>query len=1001
MGILHGNWHFLGDAFAAFSRTPAGGGRAFARALGLLLFVLLSGSSLLGQTTGTRYKVTRVGKDVLGGQGYYQSQNIMAISPDGRYATGVRFGATTRGFLMSTTGTPVVMDIPKVAASHPYAHGKDVNNQGNVVGYEKWTVGSTVNIIPWFYDRNAGTVTSLHNALNPTTTAIPVAITSGSDYAFGTIDVDGPLGATASQGVYWNLSTRARTVIPGVKEVLDASADGSILLVMDTANNGKILRGSVATGWTTTLATFGLLHGGKVSPDGRYVGASEVQNDYLMGPLVYDTTLLARTNLPLQSGDILGGTVGAISDTGRVLGSVHTSGSNGAFAVQWISPTTAYTTILSVLVNDGHATQDASYYAWNIYNGGDGISADGLTLGIYGTNISVLEDSMLFQQSCAAITLNPTTVPAGTLGAAYSQTLTATGGTAPYSYIVSSGSLPAGLSLNASTGVIAGTRTSAAAATFTVRVTDVYGCSGSRSYTAAALCNVITVSPAVPANALINTAYSQTFTATGGTPSYTWALTSGTLPAGLALNTTTGVISGTPTSATGGAAITLRATDTNGCSGSGTVSLVVCPVMTLSPTSLANSTIGLNYTATVSVATGTAPYTYAVTTGSLPAGLSLDADTGAISGRPTTAGGSSLTIRVSDARGCTGTRSYTMTISAATADYGDFNLFGSASSTMNSRLRIGTLVDTEGAAITNTTATGDDDFGVDDEDGVTFSTLVQGQAGTATVRLTNTSGSTGRLNMWIDWDGNGTLASTEQIATNVSIANNTNNVSRVLSFTVPATAVVGPIGTRVRLTSTSSPGSTGASGTGEVEDHVVNVASSCPTFAVLVVNYDNNTISRFNGEDGTLLTTWTPTGLSSPNYGYRLSDNTLLVANGTANTLTKHNPFTGAFISTLVTSAAGLNFPYQMAVSKDSSIYIANQGAGNVLKFNQTTGQIQATVLNTSSPALTGTTVLGAGVVKPGRGLSVAVATALMVLRSLEKERAFKAPPCGSSMVAR
>ncbi|MEN3943514.1 putative Ig domain-containing protein [Prosthecobacter sp. SYSU 5D2] len=906
--------------------------------------------SAFAQTVGTQYKVTRVGRDVLGGQGYFQSQNIMAISPDGRYATGVRFGSTTRAFLM-TTATPVVTDLPRVDSSHPYGHGKDVNNEGDVVGYEKWTSGNTVNIIPWFYDRSAGTVTSLYSAQNPALSGIPCAITADSTHAFGTVDVDGPLGSTPSQGVYWNLSTRVRTDIPGVREVLDASADGSVLLVVGSDGKGKILRGSIASGWPTTVASFGYIHLGKVSPDGRYVGTTEIENDCLMGPLVFDTLAGTRRNLPMQPGDTLGATVGAVSDTGRVLGSVHTASGSGSFSVMWLTPASSYTSFINLLISDGHASQDATYYAWNLYNGGDGISADGLTMSIYGRNISAVEDSMLFQQNCPAITVNPASLTNAPLAASYSQTVSATGGSGPYSYSLSSGALPAGLSLNTLTGVISGTRTSIDPASFTVRAMDAFGCVATRSYTMAQICGVLAVSPQAPPNATINVNYSQTFTASGGSGPYAWAIASGSLPSGMTLNTSTGVISGKSTSANSGASFTLRATDSIGCQVSVQMQLVVCPVITMTPTSFSNGTLGLAYNATVNASTGTPPHTYTVSSGSLPAGLSLDPASGAITGLPTTAATSSFIVRATDANGCTGTRAYSLKINSASSDFGDYSLFGAASSTVNSRLRIGSLVDAEGGAITNETATGDDDFGVDDEDGVTFTPLVQGQAGSATVRVTNTRGGSARLNMWIDWDGDGNLTNSERVASNLAVSNGTNNANRVINFTVPADAKEGQIGARVRLTSTSNPGPTGSSGQGEVEDHLVTVSSLCPSFAVIVVNYNNNTMSRFNGENGSHLATWSPSGLSAPNYGYRVSDNTLLVANGSANTITKHDPFTGALISTLVPAGRGLNFPYQMAVGQDSSIYIANQNAGNVLRFNQTTGAVLGTVLSTSSPA--------------------------------------------------
>ena len=68
--------------------------------------------------------------------------------------------------------------------------------------------------------------------------------------------------------------------------------------------------------------------------------------------------------------------------------------------------------------------------------------------------------------------LSSSPLPAATAQTAYSQTLTASGGTTPYAYSVSAGTLPAGMSLNSSTGVLSGTPTAAGSFNFTVKVTD-------------------------------------------------------------------------------------------------------------------------------------------------------------------------------------------------------------------------------------------------------------------------------------------------------------------------------------------------------------------------------------------------------------------------------------------------------------------------------------------------------------------------------------------------
>ncbi len=84
--------------------------------------------------------------------------------------------------------------------------------------------------------------------------------------------------------------------------------------------------------------------------------------------------------------------------------------------------------------------------------------------------------------ACPTITVAPPTVPNGTVGAAYTQTLTASGGTAPYTFSVLAGTLPAGLTLTAG-GVLSGTPTTAGSSTVTIRATDANLCFGEITYT--------------------------------------------------------------------------------------------------------------------------------------------------------------------------------------------------------------------------------------------------------------------------------------------------------------------------------------------------------------------------------------------------------------------------------------------------------------------------------------------------------------------------------------
>jgi uncharacterized repeat protein (TIGR01451 family) len=272
-----------------------------------------------------------------------------------------------------------------------------------------------------------------------------------------------------------------------------------------------------------------------------------------------------------------------------------------------------------------------------------------------------VEDHMALV-SCLPFSVNPATLPAATVGTAYSQTLTANGVNPSFTFSVSSGALPAGLALNSATGVISGTPTSFAAASFSITATDAYGCTSTRAYSFTPACPTITITPSSLAQGTVGTVYSRTLSASGGTAPYgSWTITAGTLPAGLTLNASTGVISGTPTAAASPAtSVTVRVTDTYGCQGTQVVSLQICPVVTLTPASLPNTTVGTAYTQTVGASGGATPYAYAVSSGSLPAGLTLNPGTGIISGTPTAAATSNFTIRATDANGCSGTRAYTI-----------------------------------------------------------------------------------------------------------------------------------------------------------------------------------------------------------------------------------------------------------------------------------------------------------------------------------------------------
>ena len=182
------------------------------------------------------------------------------------------------------------------------------------------------------------------------------------------------------------------------------------------------------------------------------------------------------------------------------------------------------------------------------------------------------------QATCPATALAPVALPGGTIGLPYSQSITASGGAAPYSFDLSAGVLPTGLTLS-SGGLLSGT-TTAASSSMTVRGTDVNGCFGSRPYTLGLTCAPITLTPATLPNGTVGVAYNQTIVGSGGSAPYTFSVTSGTLPTGLAL-TVAGALVGTPGVA-GTSPVTIRGTDANGCFNDTSYSMIIAaPVPTL------------------------------------------------------------------------------------------------------------------------------------------------------------------------------------------------------------------------------------------------------------------------------------------------------------------------------------------------------------------------------------------------------------------------------------
>ena len=259
------------------------------------------------------------------------------------------------------------------------------------------------------------------------------------------------------------------------------------------------------------------------------------------------------------------------------------------------------------------------------------------------------------------------TLTPGVLAVAYSQTLTALDiciNPTTLTYSLESAAFPGGLTLSTG-GTISGTPTATGSFDFTIDVKDSGGNTASAAFAltiTAAVPITITTSSTLP-QATVGAAYSQTLSATGGSPPYTWSVTSGALPAGLTL-ASGGAISGTPTAA-GTFSFTVQATDSVSATGSTTltVTIVAAPtalaITTASP--LLSGYVSGAYSQTFRATGGTPPYAWSVTAGALPGGLTLSGG-GTLAGQPSAAGNSNFTVKVVDSNSTAVTGAFAITV---------------------------------------------------------------------------------------------------------------------------------------------------------------------------------------------------------------------------------------------------------------------------------------------------------------------------------------------------
>jgi sugar lactone lactonase YvrE len=311
-----------------------------------------------------------------------------------------------------------------------------------------------------------------------------------------------------------------------------------------------------------------------------------------------------------------------------------------------------------------------------IFNTGTGnlSGPPGATLAATTFTVTVTDANNATAFSTFSLTVNPSvTASAGSPTVGLTQNhavtsftpVTAAGGTGSYTYSIGT-TLPNGLTFHPD-GSITGTPTATLTATsFTVTATDGNGATGTANFTLTV--NAPPAAATAQAAVILTQGHSNPVTPVTGSSGTAPLSYSATLPAGLTIDPTLGVISGSPTGTQTATSVTVTVTDANGVTANASFTLTINPAVTAS-TAVATTSLTEGHAATaftpVTGGGGTAPLSYSVST-SLPAGLLLDSVHGSISSTPTATLGTTLfTMIVTDANGATASATFSLTVNAA------------------------------------------------------------------------------------------------------------------------------------------------------------------------------------------------------------------------------------------------------------------------------------------------------------------------------------------------
>jgi hypothetical protein len=264
-------------------------------------------------------------------------------------------------------------------------------------------------------------------------------------------------------------------------------------------------------------------------------------------------------------------------------------------------------------------------------------------------SLSQIARKTLFLNISNVLNITNSSLPFGIQGKLYSATIRASGGKFPFTWMTNS-FLPPGLTFNAETATLSGIPTTNGTFFLDFSVKDIESQYAQRTFVFNVVPPINITTSSLPPGTFRN-AYSARLNVSGGALPLTWTI-AGTLPPGLKFNTSTGSLSGTP-AGVGSFSLVFTVKDSVQQSVSKNVNLLLSyAILKVANISLPNAIKGSYYTAMLNCSGGMGPYTWSLSSGQLPLGLSLSKNptTGftSIVGTPTSLGISNITLKVTD-----------------------------------------------------------------------------------------------------------------------------------------------------------------------------------------------------------------------------------------------------------------------------------------------------------------------------------------------------------------